>query len=82
MRRSMEKVNITVRFEQDTVAVLDDLAGVMDRDRSYLIKQAVSDYIAHNRWLVEEIRQAVTEANAGDFLPDAEAAAFMDELGR
>lgn len=76
------KVNVTVRLDQDTVAFLDKLAEAEDRDRSYLIKQAVANFVQLHRWQIEEIKKAVAEADAGQFLTDEESAAFMEELGR
>ena len=67
-----EKVNITVRLDQDTVAFLDQLAKVEDRDRSYMIKQAVSNFVQLHRWQIEEIEKAVKEADAGLFASDEE----------
>jgi predicted transcriptional regulator len=78
----MEKVNVTVRLEKDAVEFLDELGKSLDRDRSYLIKEAVESYISLHRWQIEEIKKAVAEADAGQFLSDEESAAFMDELGR
>jgi RHH-type transcriptional regulator, rel operon repressor / antitoxin RelB len=67
-----EKVSITVRLDQETVAFLDRLAEVEDRDRSYLIKQAVANYVRLHRWQIEEIEKAVKEADAGLFATDEE----------
>jgi predicted transcriptional regulator len=77
-----EKVNVTVRLDQDTVAFLDKLSEVEDRDRSYLIKQAVANFVQLHRWQIEEIEKAAKEADAGLFLSDEESAAFMAELGK
>jgi RHH-type rel operon transcriptional repressor/antitoxin RelB len=77
-----EKVSVTVRLDQETVAFLDKLANVEDRDRSYLIKQAVKNFVQLHRWQIEEIEEAVKEADAGLFLTDKESAQFMDELGQ
>lgn len=68
----MEKVNVTVRLDAETLTFLDQLAEVQDRDRSYLIKQAVADYISLHRWQVEEIEKAIREADGGDFISDKE----------
>ncbi len=67
-----EKVNITVRLDSDTVAFLDHLANVEDRDRSYLIKQAVASFVELHRRQIEEIEKAVKEADAGMFASDEE----------
>jgi predicted transcriptional regulator len=78
----MQKVNVTIRLGKDAVEFLDELGKSLDRDRSYLIKEAVESYISLHRWQIEEIKKAVAEADAGQFLSDEESAAFMDELGR
>lgn len=69
-----EKVSVTIRLDQETVAFLDRLAKIEDRDRSYLIKQAVASFVRLHRWQIEEIRKAVKEADAGLFASDKEVA--------
>jgi predicted transcriptional regulator len=78
----MEKVNVTVRLEKDSVEFLDTLAKSFDRDRSYLIKEAVESYISLHRRQIEEIKKAVKEADAGDFASDDEVASMFAELRR
>lgn len=68
----MDKVSVTVRLDQDTVAFLDRLAEVEDRDRSYMIKRAVASFVQLHRWQIEEIEKAVKEADAGLFATDEE----------
>lgn len=67
-----KKVNVTVRLDQDTIAFLDKLADFEDRDRSYLIKQAVTRFVELHRWQIEEIEKAVKEADAGMFASEEE----------
>ncbi len=78
----MDKMNVTVRLESDKVAFLDDLAKNLDRDRSYLIKEAVDSYITLHRWQIEEIEKAIAEADAGDFVPEDEMERFFDKWTR
>jgi predicted transcriptional regulator len=68
----MDKSNVTIRLPADKIALLDELAKSDDRDRSYLIKVAIDDYLAHRQWRIEEIRKAIAEADAGDFASDQE----------
>lgn len=75
----MEKISVTVRLDEETVAFLDKLGEVEDRDRSYLVRKAVANFVELYKWQIE---QAVKEADAGLFLSEQEAEAFMDELGR
>jgi RHH-type rel operon transcriptional repressor/antitoxin RelB len=78
----MEKINVTCRLAADDVAFLDKLAGTLERDRSYLIKKAVSEYVALHRWQIDEVENSVTEADAGDFATDTQVrAAFADLRG-
>ena len=76
----MEKVNVTCRLDAKDVAFLDKLAEATERDRSYLIKKAVAEYIALQRWQIEEIEQALKEAEAGDFASDKEVRAMFNEF--
>jgi predicted transcriptional regulator len=78
----MKKVNVTCRLDSDAVAFLDTLGKNVDRDRSYLIKDAVNRYIEMHRWQIEEIKKALAEADAGEFASEKEVAAMFDELTR
>jgi len=68
----MEKVSVTVRLDEDTVAFLDKLGEVEDRDRSYLVRKAVANFVELHRWQIEEIEKAVKEADEGLFASDEE----------
>jgi predicted transcriptional regulator len=68
----MEKVSVTVRLDEDTVAFLDKLGEVEDRDRSYLVRKAVANFVEVHRWQIEEIEKAVKEADEGLFASDEE----------
>jgi len=77
MQPNTDKINVTVRLEKDSVEFLDELAKSCDRDRSYLIKEAVRSYISLHRWQIDEIKKAVTEADSGDFASDKEMEALF-----
>jgi predicted transcriptional regulator len=78
----MKKSNVTVRLEADKIAMLDQLAKSDDRDRSYMIKVAIDEYLAHRQWRIEEIKKAITEADAGDFASEDEVEQMFAELTR
>jgi len=63
----MEKVSVTVRLDEETVAFLDKLGEIEDRDRSYLVRKAVANFLELHRWQIEQIERAVKEADAGHF---------------
>lgn len=76
----MEKISVTVRLDEEAVALLDKLGEIEDRDRSYLVRKAVANYLALHQWQIAQIEQAAREAEAGLFLSEKETEAFMDEL--
>ncbi|MDE3059583.1 MAG: ribbon-helix-helix protein, CopG family [Pseudomonadota bacterium] len=59
------KINLNFRADAKKVAVLDALAKSLDRDRSYLLNEALSQYVELQSWQLEEIHQAIAEADAG-----------------
>jgi len=76
----MEKVNVTCRLNADEVAFLDKLAKATERDRSYLIKKAVSEYIALHKWQIEEVEKAIGDADAREFASEKEIRAVFNEF--
>jgi predicted transcriptional regulator len=61
----MEKQTISFRLESEKVAALDALAGALDRDRTYLLSEAVQGYLDTQQWHLEQIRAGIAEADAG-----------------
>jgi len=57
----------TVRLDETTLAKLDQLAEKTDRSRSWLVTQAVYDYVALNAWHLEKIEAGIAAADRGDF---------------
>jgi len=68
----MRKVNVTCRMTEAQVALLDKLGAHFDRDRSYLVNQAVAGFLSMHQWQIEETQRAVAEADAGEFATDGE----------
>jgi predicted transcriptional regulator len=73
---------VTARVAADKVAALDELAGHQSRDRSYLINEAIDQYLSHRQWMLKETRKAMAEIEAGAVLSESESDEFMKELGR
>ncbi len=76
----MSKENVTFRLDSEKRAALDALAAGMDRDRSYLINEAITLYLEMHQWQIEEIRQGLAEADAGDFATEEEVSAVFARL--
>lgn len=76
----MSKENVTFRLDREKREALDAIAAGMDRDRSYLINEAISLYLEMHQWQLEEIQKGVAEADAGDFATEDEVAAVFTRL--
>ena len=61
----MDKQTISFRLESDKVSALDALADSMDRDRSYLLSEAVAVFLQTQQWQLEQIEAGIAEADAG-----------------
>ncbi len=69
---------ISIRTSADLVGQFTAMAKATGRTRSFLINQAMEEYIAREAWQVAEIKKALEEADAGQFVPDEEMEAFWD----
>lgn len=61
---------MTIRLEADLKDRLDQLAGATSRSRSFLAAEAIRDFIELNEWQIQEINDAIKEADNGDFATD------------
>jgi predicted transcriptional regulator len=76
----MSKETITFLVERDKREVLDAIAAVLERDRTYVLNEAIDSYLETHRWQIEEIKKAVAEAEAGDFASEEEVEAVFAKL--
>ena len=65
----MDKQTISFRIEPDKLDALDSLADILDRDRTYLLNEAVTAYLEVQQWQIEQIEKSLKQANAGDLVP-------------
>ena len=67
----MDKQTISFRMDAEKVDALDTLAESLERDRSYLLNQAVDAYLDVQKWQIEQIQKGRREAEAGKLLDHA-----------
>lgn len=63
---------VTARLDMDTQAQLEKLAAATSRSRSWLVAEAVKQYVAEQSWQVEAIQEGIRQADAGAFASEAE----------
>jgi predicted transcriptional regulator len=78
----MDKSTISFRIDSRLKEALDQVADGMDRDRSYVLNEAVAAYLDAHSWQIEHIKEGLRQADAGKFATDAEVAAAFTRWRR
>jgi RHH-type transcriptional regulator, rel operon repressor / antitoxin RelB len=73
---------LTLRLDPKLTKQLDKLADATQRSRSFLIAEAVREYIALNEWQIEETKKALAEADRGEFASEKEVQQTMKKWTR
>ena len=61
---------MTIRLDLELKQRLDRLAEATQRSRSFLAAEALRDFVELNEWQIQEIKDAIKEANNEDFASD------------
>lgn len=67
-------VSLSIRMDEQMVKQLDRLAEAIARPQSWVLEQALQTYLKFQAWQVEDIRQALAEADDADFATNEEMA--------
>ena len=63
---------MTIRLDHKLKQQLDQLAKATSRSKSFLAVEALRDFVDNNQWQIQEITDALKEADDGDFASEAE----------
>ena len=61
---------------------MDTLAKAMDRDRSYLLNEAVEAYLGEQRRFIAMVEEGLEDMRSGRFYTDEEVGRMVDEWSR
>jgi predicted transcriptional regulator len=61
----MSKETVSFRIEVEKRAALDEVAEILDRDRSAVINEAIDAYLELHHWQIEHIKQGLADAENG-----------------
>ena len=73
----MDKQTLSFRLDTDKAGALDALAVALDRDRSYLLNEAVTAYLDVQHWHIEQIKTGLRQADGGRLVDHAEVRMAM-----
>ncbi len=71
----------TVRIDENMIERLDSLAKNQDRPRSYLINQALKQYVEYEEWFCQEVEDGLKEVERGEIATDSEVNAVFKKWG-
>ena len=72
---------MTIRLEPALKQRLDHLAEATQRSKSFLAAQAIREFVDLNEWQVQEIRNALAEADNEEFASDDLVREVLDKWG-
>lgn len=64
----MDKQTVSFRLDSAKLQALDTLAAALERDRTFLLNEAVGNYLEIQAWHIREIEAGLAEANAGKLI--------------
>jgi predicted transcriptional regulator len=73
-------VVVSVRLDPDIVGQLDELAAEMQRSRSFLIAQAVREFVEREYPSLVAVREGESDIQAGRSLEGPAAKAWFEDL--
>ncbi len=73
----MSSKSVTFRLDVEKQKALDAIAAGLDRDRSYVLNEAIDHYLEIHRWQLAHIKEGVRQADAGEFAKDSEVKAAL-----
>jgi predicted transcriptional regulator len=59
---------VSVRTEDSTIEKLDEIAASEDRNRNWVINEAINQYLELHEWQLEHIKKGIADTDAGHTL--------------
>ena len=77
---------ISFRIDSEKVAQLDKIAKTLDRDRSYLLNEAVLSYLSEQQRYIAMVEEGLEASRRGEQIDDEEVGRMIeswnsDEIG-
>lgn len=74
---------LTIRINDETKKRLDNLAKATARTKSYIVANAIEDFLRTNEWQIQAIKESVKAADRSDakFVDHEKVAEWLDSWG-
>ena len=77
----MTRTTLSFRTDEETRSRLDLLAEARRRDRSFLINEAIEQFLELSDWQEAQVHAGIEEADRGQTVPHEEVATWLRSLG-
>jgi len=78
----MAKKSISLRMDEEKIKKLDAIAYSQDRSRSYIIEEAVEEYIDYEAYRIQRINESIAQLDRGEGISHEEMKPVFDEMRR
>ena len=78
----MAAETLTVRIDAKMRETIDEIAASQDRDRSYIVKEALRAYLDFYQWQTEHFKKGMRAADEGRFASEEQVLQTMARLTR
>lgn len=72
-------ITLSLRTEEEVVSNLDRLAEALDRNRNWIINEAITQFIDLHAWQLEQIKKGVADSDAGRTISTDQ---LLDRIGK
>lgn len=78
----MNMKTVTFRVPEKKVAALDSVAAHQQRDRSFILNEAVDQYLSLQEYHLALIDEGIRAADAGDVIPHSDVVKMVASWSR
>ena len=79
--KSTPSVTLAFRVRCEKAAALEKLAASTERDKSWLLEQALDEYLLNQAWHIAAIEEGIAAADTGETLPHERVRAWLQSWG-
>ena len=76
----MQQKTVTFRAPGDKIKALDSLAKLQQRDRSFVLNEAVDQYLSLNDYHIALIKEGIRQDNAGEHVSHEQVRALVASM--
>jgi predicted transcriptional regulator len=78
----MAKTSISIHLDPELGDKLSTVAGRLDRPESWVVEQALKEFIEIQLWQFAAIEEGLRDADAGRVVPHEDVVAWVESWGR